>query len=106
MIIKVAANKEDAESRNEVITFYVNHHMTWLAFMEYLSLHFHGYDLFVKKHNPALSSFINYQLILDKINTRDLTSVAGTDYPSRITSLFLWGSCFSIFSFLWRFVDH
>ena len=41
-----------------------------------------------------------------KINTTGATSGAGTDYPSgapKFTPGFLWGLCYSIFSFMCRF---
>ena len=52
---------------------------------------------------PVLSSFMNYHRICNQINTTSTTSGARTAYLSRAPNFspgFLWGLCYTIFSFM------
>ena len=56
--------------------------------------------------SKVLSSFMTYHRVCTYINTTGATSGAGTAYPSgapEFTPGFLWGSCYSIFSFMCTF---
>ena len=55
---------------------------------------------------PVHSSFTTYYRVCNQINTTGATRGAGTAYPSgapEFTSGFQWGSCYSIFSFIYMF---
>ena len=56
-----------------------------------------------RKHFPVLSLFLTYYRVCNQINTMGATSGAGTAYPSgelEFTPGFQWGSCYSIFFFM------
>ena len=80
--------------------------MTWLTVMEYLCYKWPRICSTCRKHFPVLSSFMTHHRICYYINTTGATSGAGTAYPSgapEFTPDILWGSCYSIFSFICMF---
>jgi hypothetical protein len=83
--------------------------MTWLTIMEYLCHRWPRICSSCRKHFLVLSSFMTYHQVCKWINTTDATSGAGTAYPygaPEFTTGFWWGSCYSIFSFMYIcFVD-
>jgi hypothetical protein len=55
-------------------------------------------------HKPVLFSFKTHYRVCTKSNTTDATCGTGTDHPSGVPDFtlgFMWGSCCSIFSFLY-----
>ena len=58
------------------------------------------------RHFPVLSSFMTCHRLCNQINTTGATSGVGTAYPCRTPEFipgFQWGSCYSIFSFMYMF---
>ena len=57
----------------------------------------------IRNHFSVLFSFMTYHRVYNESNTTGATSGAGTAYPSgahEFTLGLLWGSCYSIFSFM------
>jgi hypothetical protein len=80
--------------------------MTWLTVMEYLCHKWPRIFFTCLKHFPVLSPFTTYYRVCNLINTTDASSGGGNAYSSRapeFTPGFLWGSCYSIFSFIYVF---
>jgi hypothetical protein len=80
--------------------------MTWLTDMEYLCHKWPRICSTCCKHFPALPSFMTYHRVCNEINTTGATSRTGTAIPSGapvFTPGFLWGSYYSIFSFMCMF---
>jgi hypothetical protein len=80
--------------------------MTWLTVLEYLCHKWPRIFSTGFKHFPVLSSFTTYYRVCNLINTTGGSSGGGNAYPSRapeITPGFLWGSCYSFFSFIYVF---
>ena len=74
--------------------------------MEYLCHKWPRICSVCRKHFPVLSSYMIYHRVCNYINTTGATSGAGTAYPSgtpEFTPGFVWGSCYSIFSFMCMF---
>ena len=60
----------------------------------------------VRKNGKLINKRKHYHRVCNQINTTGVTSGAGTFYPSgapEFTSDFQWGSCYSIFSFIYMF---
>ena len=80
--------------------------MTWLTAMEYLCHKWPRICFTCREHFPVVSSFMTYHRVCNEINTTGATGGAGTAYPSgapEFTPGFSWGSCYSIFSFMYMF---
>jgi len=76
--------------------------MYCLTVTEYLCHKWPRICSFRRKHNPVLSSFMNYHRVCNKSNTTDGTNWAGTGLPFRsiwVHTLMWWGWYCSVFVF-------